>query len=72
MPAAVVRRRAVVSVTNTGPLPAYLGSHIDLARVSAALELDRASVEGARPDLPAGATARSGPGETVELDVVWD
>lgn len=71
-PTARARRRARVSVRNGGALPAYLGSHFELVRASAALELDRAALEGARPDLPAGASARIAPGETVELDVIWD
>lgn len=71
-PASAPSRRARVTVRNTGRFPAYLGSHFALRRASAALELDRDAVLGARPDLPAGATARIGAGETVDLDVIWD
>ena len=71
-PQATPSRRASVKVHNSGRLPAYLGSHFDLSRASAALEFDRASIDGARLDLPAGATARIAAGDTVEIDVVWE
>ena len=71
-PSAPATRRATVRILNRGRFPAYLGSHFPLSLASAALELERPGLEGARLDLPAGATARIGPGEEVELEVVWD
>ncbi|MGI9658982.1 MAG: urease subunit beta [Gaiellaceae bacterium] len=71
-PQATPAKAARVTMRNSGKFPIYLGSHFDLVRASALLEFDRASVDGARLGLPAGATARIAAGETVELDVVWD
>jgi urease beta subunit len=51
---------------------AYLGSHFDLSRASAALEFDRRAATGARIDQPSGATIRIAAGETIELDLIWD
>ena len=65
-------RRARVTARNTGELPVYIGSHFDLTRLSETLELDRATLSGARLDVPAGTTARIAPGETVELELIWD
>jgi urease subunit beta len=64
--------RARVSARNLGELPVYVGSHFELARLSGAIELDRGELVGARLTLPAGTTLRIGPGEAVELDVIWD
>ena len=71
LPSAPASRRATARVRNTGRFPAYVGSHFPLARVSAALELDRDALAGARADLPAGATVRIDPGAEIELPVVW-
>jgi urease subunit beta len=71
VPAAVVRRRATVQIRNTGRFPAYVGSHFPLALASAALEFAREGLDGARLDLPAGATARIDAGGQVELPIVW-
>jgi urease beta subunit len=70
-PAPLVSRRRTIRVRNNGRFPAYVGSHFPLVLASAALEFPRAGLEGARLDLPAGATARIDPGESVELTVVW-
>jgi len=72
VPAAIPRRRARVRVENRGRFPAYVGSHFPIAQASALLEFPRDTLEGARLDLPAGATARIDPATAVELDVVWD
>jgi urease subunit gamma/beta len=64
-------RRGRIAVTNSGRFDAYLTSHFPLARASAALGFERAEVEGARLDLPAGASVRLPAGETTELDVTW-
>jgi urease beta subunit len=71
VPGPAVRRRGTVRVRNAGRFPAYIGSHYPLERLSAALELDRHAASGARPDLPAGASARIDPGAEIELTVVW-
>jgi urease subunit gamma/beta len=68
---AATGRRGALRIRNTGRLPAYLGSHFPLVRASAALEFPRDGLEGARLDLPAGASARIEPGEEVELQIVW-
>ena len=71
VPSAGVRRRGTVRIRNAGRVPAYLGSHFPLVRASAALEFPREGLEGARLDLPAGASASIPPGEERELRVVW-
>jgi urease beta subunit len=70
-PAATGTRRAKLTVRNTGRFPAYLSSHFPLPWASAALEFPREGLEGARLDLPAGASVRIPPGAEVEVDVVW-
>lgn len=72
VPVSTAARRRRVTMRNAGRLPVYIGSHFGLARLSESLELDRSGLEGARPDLPAGATVRIEAGATVELDVIWD
>ena len=71
VPAAPVRQRATIRIRNTGRFPAYVGSHFPLVLASSALDFPREGLEGARLDLPAGATARIDPGGEVELSVVW-
>jgi urease beta subunit len=71
-PAPLARRRATIRIRNSGRFPAYVGSHFPLVIASASLEFPRTGLEGARLDLPAGATARIAPGEAVELSVVWN
>jgi urease beta subunit len=72
VPAASPSRRERVPVRNKGRFVAYLGSHFDLSRASAALEFDRRAATGARIDLRSGATIRIAAGETIELDLIWD
>lgn len=62
------RRRFVV--TNTGDRPVQIGSHIHLAEVNAALELDRAAAVGFRLDIPSGTSRRFEPGVSREVDAV--
>lgn len=71
VPAAAARRRATIRIKNTGRFPAYVGSHFPLVLASAALEFPREGLDGARLDLPAGATARIDAGGEVELSIVW-
>ena len=62
-------RRTLV-IVNTGDRPVQVGSHIHLAEVNAALELDREQAEGFRLDIPAGTSRRFEPGASREVDVV--
>jgi urease beta subunit len=71
VPDAPARRRASLTVRNTGRFPAYLSSHFPLPWASAALEFPREGLEGARLDLPAGASVRIPPSEAVDIEVVW-
>lgn len=71
-PAADHPRTDTVEVRNEGRFPAYLTSHFRLERASGALRLDRERVAGARPLLPAGASVRIAPGETIEVTVTWN
>jgi urease subunit beta len=71
VPRSSASRRAKLIIRNTGRFPAYLSSHFPLAWASAALEFPRQGIEGARLDLPAGASVRFDPGEELEVDVLW-
>lgn len=71
VPVARVSRRATVRVANRGRFPVYLGSHFPIVRASAGLEFDRSGLDGARLDLPSGATLRIPPGDEITLEVVW-
>jgi urease subunit beta len=62
------RRRLVV--TNTGDRPVQIGSHVHLADVNAALDLDRAAATGFRLDIPSGTSSRFEPGASREIDAV--
>jgi urease subunit beta len=70
-PRAAAARRASLRVRNAGRFPAYLSSHFPLAGASAALEFPREGLEGARLDLPAGASIRIAPGDELDVDVLW-
>jgi urease subunit beta len=70
-PCAEASRRGTLVVRNTGRFPAYLSSHFPLAWASAALELPRDGLEGARLDLPAGASVRIPPGGELQVAVRW-
>lgn len=71
VPRAAARRRGSVRIRNAGRFPAYLGSHFPLALASSALRFSRDGLDGARPDLPAGASVRIDPGAEVEVPVAW-
>ncbi|MBM3677914.1 MAG: urease subunit beta [Actinobacteria bacterium] len=73
VPAAVATRRVAVRIRNDGRFPASLGSHLPLSWTSAALAIDppRDELEGARLDLPAGATLRIEPGAEVDAEAIW-
>jgi len=64
------RRRATLTVTNTGDRPVQVGSHYHFFEANAALEFDRAAAFGMRLDVPAGASARFEPGEAKQVTLV--
>lgn len=62
--------RRTLLIVNTGDRPVQIGSHIHLAEVNAALELDRSQAEGFRLDIAAGTSRRFEPGFSREVDIV--
>lgn len=63
------QRRTVV-IVNTGDRPVQIGSHIHLAEVNAALDVDREAVCGYRLDIPSGTSRRFEPGASSEVAIV--
>ena len=63
------RRRARLTVTNTGDRAVQVGSHFHFFEANKALDFDRAASFGTRLDVPSGTAVRFEPGEakTVEL-----
>jgi len=61
------RRKATVSVTNTGDRPVQIGSHYHFFETNSALDFDRAAAYGLRLDIPAGTAVRFEPGESKEV-----
>jgi urease beta subunit len=57
-------------IVNTGDRPVQIGSHIHLAQVNAALELDRGAAEGFRLDIPSGTSERFEPGVSKRVAAV--
>jgi urease subunit gamma/beta len=64
------RRRASVTVTNTGDRPVQVGSHYHFFEVNRALDFARSEAFGMRLDVPSGTAARFEPGETREVTLV--
>ena len=64
------KRRAVVSVTNTGDRPVQVGSHYHFFETNRALDFDRAASFGLRLDIPAGTAVRFEPGQSREVTLV--
>lgn len=62
-------RRTLV-ITNTGDRPVQIGSHIHLAQVNAALDLDRDLANGFRLDIASGTSRRFEPGASQEVAIV--
>ena len=62
--------RARLVITNTGDRPVQIGSHVHLAEVNDALDLDRAAATGFRLDIPSGTSRRFEPGASQEVDIV--
>lgn len=63
------QRRTIV-IVNTGDRPVQIGSHIHLAEVNSALDLDREAARGFRLDIPSGTSRRFEPGASREVDIV--
>jgi urease subunit beta len=63
------QRRTIV-IVNTGDRPVQIGSHIHLAEVNTALDLDRDAARGFRLDIPSGTSRRFEPGASREVDIV--
>lgn len=63
------RRKASLSVVNTGDRPVQIGSHYHFFEVNKALDFDREAAFGLRLDIPAGTAVRFEPGQqkTVQL-----
>ena len=64
------RDRIRLQVTNTSARVVRVSSHYPFWRVNRRLAFDRASAEGFRLDIPAGASVRFAPGETREVTLV--
>ena len=61
------RRRATLTVMNTGDRPVQVGSHYHFFETNRALDFDRASAFGMHLDIPAGTAVRFEPGESREV-----
>lgn len=64
------RRRAKVTVVNTGDRPVQVGSHFHFFEANRELEFDREKAFGMHLDVPAGTAKRFAPGEQVEVTLV--
>ena len=64
------RRKASMTVLNTGDRPIQVGSHMHFFEANKALDFDRAAAFGMRLDVPAGASARFEPGESKKVTLV--
>jgi urease subunit beta len=62
--------RQELTITNTADRPIQVGSHIHLADVNPALQLDREQARGCRLDIPAGTSVRFEPGVSKRTSVV--
>jgi urease subunit beta len=64
------RKRATVTVENTGDRPIQVGSHAHFYEVNDALAFDRAAAYGMCLDIPAGTAVRFEPGIERPVDLV--
>jgi urease subunit gamma/beta len=64
------RERLRLTVQSTSARAIRVSSHYPFDRVNARLVFDREAARGFRLDLPAGASLRWAPGETMEVDLV--
>jgi urease subunit alpha len=62
--------RLTLAVTSTSSRPIRVSSHYPFHRVNRRLDFDRAAAEGYRLDVPAGASVRWAPGETLDVQLV--
>ncbi|MFZ3495353.1 urease subunit beta [Streptomyces sp. 5.8] len=63
------RRKAKVTVSNTGDRAIQVGSHYHFFEVNRALDFDRNAAYGMHLDLPAGTGVRFEPGDTREVEL---
>ncbi|MFJ7272237.1 urease subunit beta [Streptomyces sp. NPDC099050] len=63
------RRKAKVTVSNTGDRAVQVGSHYHFFEVNRALDFDRNAAYGMHLDLPAGTGVRFEPGGTREVEL---
>ena len=61
------RRKATLSVVNTGDRPVQIGSHYHFFEVNKALDFDREAAFGMRLDIAAGTAVRFEPGQEKEV-----
>jgi urease subunit beta len=64
------RKRATVTVANTGDRPIQVGSHAHFYEVNDALRFDRAAAYAMCLDIPAGTAIRFEPGIDRPVDLV--
>ncbi|HEX6115113.1 MAG TPA: urease subunit gamma [Geminicoccaceae bacterium] len=64
------RRKALVTVVNTGDRPIQVGSHFHFFESNRALEFDRRAAFGMHLDIPAGTATRFEPGDSKEVELV--
>lgn len=64
------RRKANLTVLNTGDRPVQIGSHFHFFEVNRALDFPRAQAFGMRLDIPAGTAVRFEPGQSREVALV--
>jgi len=66
----VGRKRAEMSVTNTGDRPVQVGSHFHFFEINKALEFNRENAFGMHLDIPAGTAVRFEPGDAKKVTLV--
>ncbi|HZB01836.1 MAG TPA: urease subunit beta [Actinomycetota bacterium] len=64
------RERTTLVVTNTSAHVVRVSSHYPFWRTNRRLDFDRDAARGFRLDVPAGASVRFGPGESLEVTLV--
>jgi urease subunit beta len=64
------RKRATLTVTNTGDRPIQVGSHYHFFETNPALRFERKKARGMRLDIAAGTAVRFEPGQTREVTLV--
>jgi urease subunit gamma/beta len=64
------RPRRRITVVSRSARPIRVSSHYPFWRVNARLEFDRAAAAGYRLDIPAGASVRWAPGQSIQVGLV--